>query len=448
MAEADPNHQAFKLVNTDDYFKRETLEAEKRKLWPKVWIIACRVEELQKKGDFYTLDIADESILLSHDGEKAGAFYNVCQHRGRRLMSGSGCSAEGFTCGYHGWRWNPDGSIATVVDAGDWDVPGCKKPNVDLPAVRVDSWGGWYWVTMNADAPPLLEYLAPIPDLLKHHDLEDCRRAWHVSVVFPCNWKLALDAFNEGYHVEQTHRQIMRYGRPRSFSKALGDHGWFGYPAYMQGKQVDEHRAEDFGHVKIEAVDYRKLILERELERDEWLHAVISDYAIAAARRLQDDPVDPHDFPAVNARYRELHREEYGKAGAKWPERITSQDIEDAGTSIHIFPNSIFLPCIDGALWYRARPNGDDPDSCIYDIWWIARFAEGKEPKVEHVFFKDVEAFVAANANPFLAQDFGNLRAQQQGVKSRGFKGALTSPVQEIAVTNFHRALADWLART
>jgi phenylpropionate dioxygenase-like ring-hydroxylating dioxygenase large terminal subunit len=426
------------LLDVSDYYLHELLPLEKAKLWPKVWLIACREEELKVEGDYVVLDIADESILLVHDGNAPRAFYNVCQHRGRRLKEGSGNTGKLIRCLFHGWRWSIDGQLNHVTDRDDWDgVEGCGDADLALPALRLESWGGWHWVSMNPEIEPLLDFLAPIPEFFAHHEIEGTRRAWYQSVVFPCNWKLALDAFNEGYHVEATHSQIAKYGRPKSLSRALGDHGWFGYPAYLQKFNPATAPAG--------AADFRKLLIRREEERNEWLHALISEYSLKAVHRLLDDLPEFATYPEVVTRYAALHREEMANAGVKWPDKLVPEDIERAGTSIHIFPNTVFLPSVDGMLWYRARPNGDDPNSCIYDIWWLQRYPEGKEPLVQHEFYPSVEAF--KGVNPFLEQDFANLAAVQRGIKSRGFKGARPSPVQEVAISNFHRALHSYLAR-
>ena len=78
----------------DSYLSREWLEAEKQKLWPKVWQIACRAEEVKQVGDYVTYNIADESIIVVRASEgRIEAFYNVCQHRGRRLAEGCGRTA-------------------------------------------------------------------------------------------------------------------------------------------------------------------------------------------------------------------------------------------------------------------------------------------------------------------------------------------------------------------
>ena len=71
------------------YFSREIAELETQRLWPKVWLMACRLEQIEKVGDFATFDIGRESILIVRTASDTyKAYYNVCQHRGRRLKKG------------------------------------------------------------------------------------------------------------------------------------------------------------------------------------------------------------------------------------------------------------------------------------------------------------------------------------------------------------------------
>jgi phenylpropionate dioxygenase-like ring-hydroxylating dioxygenase large terminal subunit len=340
-------------------------------------------------------------------------------------------------CPFHGWRWNTDGSIAHVTDQWNWgEQKEHDAEDLALAPVRLEQWGGWFWLTGGENMPSLAEFLGPVPEILANHEFENCRREWYQSIVFPCNWKNVIDAFNEAYHVEATHSQLTRYGRPESVAIPHGQHGMFCYPSYTQNFNAGSEPAE--------AIDYRQLILEREQERDEWLHALISPFALEAAEMTLNELPRDANYQEVTAHYAQRHRQMAEAAGAKWPDKLTVQDIERAGTSWHIFPNTIFLPTIDGALWYRARPNGDNPDSCVFDVWWLRRFPPGTEPHVEHEFYNDLASF--RGKNKFLEQDFDNLAAIQKGVKSSGFKGARLNPSQEAQVLNFHMTLHQWLS--
>ena len=446
MQETPDNSPAgapYAVTSAQHYFSREIAELEEQKLWPNTWLIACREQEVSKSGDFVTFDIGRESIVIVRTTEgQLKAYYNVCQHRGRRLKSGCGNTGKGIHCPFHAWRWNLDGALTYRPDNEDWDgYPLCSPEEVALNPVRLETWAGWVWVSMAESIVPLTEYLAPIPEILKNFEFEHCRIAWHKTIVFPCNWKLALDAFNEGYHVEGTHPQILKDGRPRSLSKAFGEHGWFGYPTFAE--KFDDKTAAKGGVASPQSVDFRKALLCREEEQSEWLHALTSEYSIEAAKRLLTILPETASFAEVTAKHRELHRQVVEEAGAKWPQNLTREDQARAGTDWHMFPNTICLPHLDGALWYRARPNGDDVGSCLFDAWWIQRFPEGQEPPVTHDFYAKPEDF--KGQNPFLEQDFANLIACQAGAPSRGFKGLKTNPVQEVAVSNFHRALRKYL---
>src|SRR3546814_11124650 len=81
----------------------------------------------------------------------------------------------------------------------------------------------------------------------------------------------------------------------------------------------------------------------------------------------------------------------------------------------HVFPNTIYLHgSIDSVIWYRFRPNGYDPDSCIMDIWSLELYGEGKAPPLKRKFFsawRDPEA----NWGRILVQDFAN-RSEERRV--------------------------------
>jgi len=425
------------LLRPEIYYSPEVARLESQKLWPKVWMIACREQEVEKVGQFVVFDIDKESIIVLRSSEtEVKAFYNVCQHRGRRLLNGCGKSGPVIFCPFHGWRWNRDGSINHVVGAEDYEgVPGHTPEALALKEVRFDRWGGWIWVNMDPDAPDLLEYLSPLPEYLDHYEIENTRIAWHQTIVFPVNWKTILNAFNEAYHVEATHPQFLRFGVPKSASAAHGHHhGHFFYPPVNKAAPTAFVQKFD---------DLRDQIRAREYERYDLLHALISPATLRAADRLVSEKPGDESVVEIQARYRKLHREEVERIGARWPENLTDADIARAGINWHIFPNQIVLPTLDGAQWYRARPNGDDPESCIYDVWWLERYGPGGEPPINHEFYPDIASFTGKN--PFLEQDFDNLIACQAGMHSRGFQGMRDNPVQEAAVRAFHRGVEEYL---
>jgi phenylpropionate dioxygenase-like ring-hydroxylating dioxygenase large terminal subunit len=436
----DPAKAEFRpdSMPADAYISPAYFELEEERLWARTWQIVCRAEEIPEVGDFVTHEIIDESIIVIRtSADKVKAFYNVCQHRGRRLKDGCGNAGKSLTCRFHGWSWNIDGSLKSVTDREDWaGCPSFDDEALGLKDVRVEQWGGWYWISMDPDIEPLLDYLEPIPDVFKNYDLETMRFAWCKTLVVPCNWKVMIDAFNEGYHTEATHPQVGLRSALGTVGVAHGKHAMFWFPSPEKAQQ--QMAAVPAG------IDFRPFILDGSVEMRETLHALVSDYRVRAAERLMEEVPADTALPEVLAKLDTFHREELEKAGAKWPGRLTAADMARAGTDWHIFPNTIILPGVDSILWYRARPNGRNVDSCIFDVWNLERFGEGKAPPLKRDFYASPEEF--SGQNPFLEQDFGNIAAVQRGMKSRGFRAARTNPVQEIPINNFHETLYHYLA--
>jgi nitrite reductase/ring-hydroxylating ferredoxin subunit len=429
-------------IPKEPYFSREFLQGEKERLWPKVWLMACRESEVAANGRFITFNIADESIIVVRGAEDGvlRAFFNVCQHRGRRLVSGSGRALK-FVCRYHGWRWNSDGSNDEVIDQADWGEVLCKQ-DVALKPLAIDTWGGWVFVHMDAEnAEPLHEYLKPVIHAFRNYRFEDFSPVWKRTVTLPCNWKVALDVFIEGYHAMTAHRQFNPVSGDNRWNCAVhGIHSMFysrvlpvlGDPCphieALGGLSEDEQLFQS-AKTRAEKIHIYYMLLNRDTG------AMFTERKVRAMKRLAEEmPADAEYMDLLMAMDR-LHREEGRKDGIEW-DAFTLQDIGEGGLDWNIFPNIAFLPQEDGALVYRARPNGDDPDTCVFDIYSLERFAPGTAPECKTETFGD---WHETTWPLVFVQDFENLGEIQAGVKSRGFEFGRANPLAEMTCVNFHR---------
>jgi phenylpropionate dioxygenase-like ring-hydroxylating dioxygenase large terminal subunit len=425
------------FVPKDAYYQPSFVQLEKAKLWPRVWQAACRLEEIPNTGDFVTYEIADESIIVSRtDADTIAAYFNVCQHRGRKLTEGVG-NAKNFYCRFHGWRWNLDGTPREIQDRDDYQ--GClQDTDIALKAVHVDTWGGFVFVTMEDSPVPLRDYLAPVPEIFDNYEFEKMRYRWYKSVILPCNWKVAMEAFNEGYHVAATHPQLLRFQDDWSVAESFGNHSMFTYPPDNRPMGFPSRRLG--GEVP---KDLRANLVKFVEEMERELRALWTTRDCEAAQRLYTDVPADEEPLVMLLKLIEFQREAAITDGAGWPENLSFENIVRAGVDWHIFPNLICLPNFDGSLWYRARPNGDDADSCVFDLWSLARYAPGRQPPLQRQFFAHWQEHDDWGA--IFPQDFQNLGEVQQGMKSRGFVGARTNPIQEKAISNFHRVLHRYL---
>ena len=173
------------IVPKERYVSQEFFDLEMEKLWPHVWQMACREEEIPHVGDFLEYVIGDQSILIVRSAaDIIKAFYNSCSHRGTRLANGTGnfATAE-IRCRYHAWRWDLEGRNTEVVDRADF--PPMDDSETRLSDVLVGRWGGFVFVNMDLDAEPLLEFLDPAPSLLGPFELDKMRYRWRQRLVFP-----------------------------------------------------------------------------------------------------------------------------------------------------------------------------------------------------------------------------------------------------------------------
>jgi phenylpropionate dioxygenase-like ring-hydroxylating dioxygenase large terminal subunit len=446
MSESLKSKDGVNPIRTDfvpsSYFTGPHIaDLERQRMWPKIWHIACREEEIPNVGDFVNYEIYDESILVVRTkNDEITAFYNVCQHRGRRLRDEErGNVAPGFFCRFHGWRYALDGKVIYVHNREDWeDCAGFKESNLNLKQPQVGTWAGWVWVNMDPNAEPLLKWLGPVVTQLKNFDIENMRFAWYETIIAPVNWKVVVEAFNEGYHSGATHTSAIDYKRARSPAEIHGRHSRYN-TRFLDGLPNAKSESGQWS----EAKTMQDFLYYQSLEIYETLFALVMEPLMKAVTRLRVETKPNDTAEEIFAKLWDTHKQEHEAAGLIWPRNLKAEDLATAATGWHIFPNTIMLPAVDGVLWYRMRPYGEDPNSCIFDIWCLRPYAPGKEPKVKRRIAHGFDAF--RGRNPFLEQDFDNMSAVNKGMKSRGWAGATCSPTQESQISNFHKVLRDYM---
>jgi phenylpropionate dioxygenase-like ring-hydroxylating dioxygenase large terminal subunit len=429
---------------TEAHLSPAYARAERERLWPKVWQMAGRTEELPQVGSFITYEILDDSILIVRTAkDKLKAFHNVCPHRGRRLVStpageNRACGhRKNFICGFHGWTFDLEGKNVFVLDDQDWKGF-LNEKRTSLAEVKVDTWGGWVFINMDPNSVSLREFLEPAAGILDPFELEKMRFKWRQWVVYPANWKTSLEAFMEPYHVAGTHSQLLKYGNYYAYSKAFGLHGVSGFderdPSLRKTGGTSNTRAGI-------GMDPRVSTYQLARENYETVNqASTTETLVNAAKRLVDELPEGTPGSEVIQHWLKSARADDAKRGVIWPD-ITPAQMTEAGLAWHVFPNVSILQGVTCALCYRSRPYGDNPDLCIFEAYAIERFPEGQEPKTEWVYAEPT----AEKWGPVLAQDFSNMSEVQKGMKSRGFRGPLPNPHQEQKVTNFHRNLANYM---
>lgn len=430
------------FVPKEAFISPEFAQRERDRLWPRVWQIACREEELPTVGSFVTYEIAGESIVLVRTAlNQIKSFYNVCQHRGRILMEPQSGRTKFIFCRYHGWRWDLDGTLRKIPDEHNWQgCPTFNRADLALKETLVDSWGGFVFINMDLDAEPLQDFLDPVPSFLDAFEFHKWRYRWYKSVILPCNWKTALEGFNEAYHVAATHPQLLAEGGDdMTAARTYGRHGMYYYLPEARPLGTPSRRT-----AREMPADSRQGLVNFYRLMDKTLNALFTERAVESVERVLTEVPEGSDPLDVMVAAQRFHREAAEADGSGWPPLTIEQQIA-AGTNWHIFPNHVFLQMADGSIAYRARPFGKDPDQCVFDVWSLARFAPGEEPPLHREFYPEWTDETERNFGKILKQDFGNFLYVQKGMHSRGFAGSRTNPVQEAEIPNMHRALYDFI---
>lgn len=203
-------------------------ELERRHVFRRGWICAGRDEELARPGAFATLDLAGYPMLLARGEDGVlRALQNACRHRGACLVQERAGSARSFRCQYHAWTYGTDGSLlaAPLMD----ERPGFEPAEHGLVPLRLESWGGFVFVNVDPQAPPLAEAMAGFPDFGRY-GLEALRRAHRVEYEVAANWKIVCENYSECYHCALVHPQLNRVTDFRSGGRSRAGAGFNGGP--------------------------------------------------------------------------------------------------------------------------------------------------------------------------------------------------------------------------
>ena len=185
------------------YTSPEFCEAELQHIFARDWLCAGRAEALPNPGDYLTMEIAGEPIIILRDRDGAlRGMSNVCRHRMSTLLEGRG-NVRSIVCPYHAWTYNLDGSLRGAPAMGA-NESFCKE-DVKLPSVRVENWLGWIMVTLNPDAPDPREALKDVEDLVGYLDMGSYRETFRETFRWATNWKVLAENFMESYHLPVCH---------------------------------------------------------------------------------------------------------------------------------------------------------------------------------------------------------------------------------------------------
>ena len=398
------------IIAKERYTSADFMQKEWDQLWSKVWLMAGREDDMPEPGDYMVADIGRESVIVVRqlDGG-VRAFYNVCQHRGNQLREKGIGHADSFLCAYHHWDFNLDGSIKNIPDLDTFPQGAPCSGLAELPC---DTWGSWVWFSLDPEVEPLRDYLNVIPQHLDPYNFDRMVLTRDLTVVWDCNWKAAVDAFNETYHVQGIHPQLLWHLNDQDVQIDCYDkHSRYMVPFGTLSPRVNQRPPEIPAGIK---------------------------------EMMTEAGMDPADY---DGRVLDIRRDiqkfmrENGESQGKDFSRLNDDQLTD-DYHYFIFPNITMNIHATSLMLFRQRPHETDPNKMYFDI--NTYFLPGKDDEIpdrpEHKTYNYGEK----SCGLVIDQDAHNLPGVQKGMNSKGYRGLWLSD-QELRIRHFHKTIDDYI---
>jgi phenylpropionate dioxygenase-like ring-hydroxylating dioxygenase large terminal subunit len=319
------------------YTHPDIFERDREQLFRNHWIMAGHVSQIPEPGDYLLFELAGESIILIRAGRNSiHAHFNVCRHRGSRVLLEPAGNTRAITCRYHGWTYAPDGGLkaaprmAEDFRPADYGLKPCPFRVVE----------GIMFVSLSDEpAPGLDEVVAGLAPYLRLHGVADARVAHRETFAIRANWKLVVENYLECYHCKPAHPQ---YCSVEIKAEKIGD----GSPAAMQRYDA---RYRDW------------------LARADALGATLPDFGTTLPL---DEQLPSAQFGAA---YRAPLRESYlsatedGKPAAPLMGRF--RDYDGGETALGLGPFTYMLAYNDYATFFQFIPRGAEQSDIV--VTWL-----------------------------------------------------------------------------
>jgi phenylpropionate dioxygenase-like ring-hydroxylating dioxygenase large terminal subunit len=410
------------LISEERFTSPVIMKLEWERLWSRVLNMGPRVEEIPAAGDYVLHSLGRESLIfIRNSNNEIYGFYNVCPHRGNRI-----CTAERagrrrlLVCGYHNWRWDLEGNCRSIPDQADFPQlrESADQAVVGLSKVKVAEWAGWIWFNLNPDCGSLEDFLHPVKQRIDPYRVEAMRFLDFKTFEWPCNWKIANDAFNESFLFAATHPEMIRYSEHVSRQELIGDHSLMEIP---------------YGTVDSQLPDRKRM----------------NPYLAEWMARVYKMDANSFSNEAANVRLHHQRDKRQNPCGFADYDSLSDEQITDDHAFL-IFPNINWQMSPEAFGGYRIRPHETDPNRCYFDLYFLRHIPEGSEPpawqhEVLHWPIEDLQAKTTIARLSALAVEQDARKHVQRGMHSAGFRGQILGN-QEIRLRHFYQTLDRYLA--
>lgn len=188
------------------YRDPEHLTREHRTVFAGNPAIVAHRDDLPEPGAFVTTQVAGTPMLVvRQDDGSVRAFGNICRHRGAKVE----CEAQGlrkvFSCPYHRWSYNLNGTIRSIpYDEGFAGLDRAGQALVEYPA---DEYAGLVWVlgTPGAGLDMAAEVGPEMDRDVQASGVSSAKLYRRHTFELDMNWKVVMDGLTDAYHLKFVH---------------------------------------------------------------------------------------------------------------------------------------------------------------------------------------------------------------------------------------------------
>jgi len=212
---SDPAWKPRPTLTGRDYTSAEVFEEERERLFFRGWMCVGRADEVPAPGDYLVRDVTGESVFVTRNRDgKLRAFYNVCAHRGTKLLDDEpscGHLGKALKCPYHSWSYDYDGQLLATPNVHEDEE--FERDAYPLHAIGVGEYAGFLFVSLAEDPVPLVDWLRNSNETITDFDryrMAELRLGRRITYDVAANWKIVVENYNECLHCPTIHPELVQ----------------------------------------------------------------------------------------------------------------------------------------------------------------------------------------------------------------------------------------------
>ena len=325
------------------YKQTDIYELEIKKIYMDSWLFIGHQSEIPNKGDYFVYNLLSESVIVVRGkDQKIHGYMNVCRHRGSRICLEDRGNMQRFTCPYHAWTYNLDGSLMIAKELSN----GVKKEDLGLHKCQIEVVEGLILLNFSDQPSSLDDLKNELSEPMNMFGFNDLKIAAHKNYPIDANWKLAVENYNECYHCAPSHPEYSQSHTQKLTNTKEYDQA--------QQKMLSSLSACGMKNIEINA-DYTNQISGQE-QYAYWRYALFDGYVTGSKN---GEPIAPliGDIKQFNS----------------------------GASDFNIGPVSFLLAYCDHVVSYVFTPTTQS--TCQCDVYWMVRgdAVEGEDYDIENL---------------------------------------------------------------